>query len=298
MEYPNKQAEIIQRLVQWGESQPMVRAMLLTSTRAIPNTRVDVLSDYDVILALRDIHPYHDDRAWLEALGRVLVLYHDPLIQDGEFVRSGYVTQFEDGLKIDFNLWQVEILQRITAAEDLPPELDAGYLVLLDQDNLTAGLKPPTYKAYIPTPPTEEEYLTRVELLFHQATYAAKYIWRDDMVAAKYILNDTIIQDDLRPMLEWHLESEHNWSIKVGPYGRRLKKWLRSDLWAELEGIYCGMGIEENWEALDRSIELFRRAAIEVGERLGYTYPYDLDSRAVAYLQRVRQLALDAESLP
>jgi aminoglycoside 6-adenylyltransferase len=270
--------------------------MLLTSTRAIPNVRVDVLSDYDVILALRDIHPYHEDRGWLEAFGRVLALYRDPLIQDGEHIRSGYVTQFEDGLKIDFSLWSVEILQRITAAEHLPPELDAGYQVLLDKDGLTGGMKTPTYKSYIPTLPTEEEYLTRIELLFHEATYAAKYIWRDDMVAAKYILNDTMIQEDLRPMLEWHLESEHNWSIKTGPYGRHLKKWLRGDLWADLEQIYCGAGIEENWEALDRSIELFRRAAIEVGERLGYTYPYDLDRRAVAYLQRVRQLASDAES--
>ena len=111
MENPTKQAEIIRRLVQWGESQPSVRAMLLTSTRAIPNTRVDVLSDYDVILALQNIHPYHEDRGWLEAFGRVLVLYHDPLMREGKYLRSGYVTHFEDGLKIDFGLWQVEILQ-------------------------------------------------------------------------------------------------------------------------------------------------------------------------------------------
>ena len=135
-----------------------------------------------------------------------------------------------------------------------------------------------------------------VELFFNEAAYVAKFLWRDDMVAAKYILDNTMKQEDLIPMLVWHLESEHNWSIKTGPYGRRLKKWLRSDLWADLERTYCGAGVEENWQALDRSIELFRRTAIEVGERLGYTYPYDLDRRAVAYLQRVRQLAPDAES--
>jgi len=45
-------------------------------------------------------------------------------------------------------------------------ETDAGYLVLLDKDHLTDGLKPPTYTAYIPTPPTEIEYQRRLKYSF------------------------------------------------------------------------------------------------------------------------------------
>ncbi len=295
MEKPGKQEEIIARLVCWGESQPLVRAMVLTSTRAIPGVRVDVLSDYDVILALEDIRPFHASRAWLEAFGRLLVLYRDPLIEDGAFVRSGYVTQFEDGLKIDFSLWPPGLLRRVAAAESLPPEFDAGYRVLLDKDGLAEGMQPPTYRGYIPAPPTEAGYLERVELFFHEATYAAKFLWRDDLVAAKYILNGTMIHEDLLPVLTWHLECEHGWTVKPGLYGRGLKKWLRSDLWAELEGLYCGAEIAENWAALERFIGLFRRAAVEVGERLGFRYPHELDRRSVAYLQRIRRLPPDAE---
>ena len=42
--------------------------------------------------------------------------------------------------------------------------------------------------------------------------------------------------------------------------------------------------------ALDFSLKLqgLRRVAIEVGEALGYGYPYDLDQRVTAYLQSVR----------
>jgi len=36
--------------------------------------------------------------------------------------------------------------------------------------------------------------------------------------------------------------------------------------------------------------------AIEVGDRLGYSYPHDLDRRTVAYLQKVRNLDRGAES--
>lgn len=288
--------DVIERLIKWAEHQPLVRAMVLTSSRAIPNAPVDAFSDYDVILAVRDVHPFYTDRGWLEAFGSVLVLYRDPLEPYYGFSKSAYVTQYESGLKIDFTLWPVEILQRVTADPQLPAEFDAGFRVLLDKDHLTDRLKPPTYAAYIPKPPTESEYQTVVELFFHEATYVAKHLWRDDLMAAKYNLDHAMKMDNLRLMLEWRMEMDYHWSVKPGPYGRRLKKWLRPDLWAELESTYTGAGLEANWEAMFATIALFRRVAIEVGDRLGYAYPHSLDGRAVAYLQKVRKLDRSAGS--
>ena len=284
-----KVEETIERLIQWAEQQPLVRAMVLTSTRAIPGASGDALSDYDVILALRDVRPFHQDRAWLEAFGPVLVMYRDPLEPHGGYMTSGNVTQYESGLKIDFSLWPVELLRHVAAEPHLPPEFDAGYRVLLDKDHLTDGLQPPTYRAYIPTPPTEVEYNERIEMFLLDATYTAKFLWRDDMMAAKHLLDDCMKQEHLRPMLEWHMEIDHQWSAKPGPYGRGLKKWLRPDLWADLERTYTGAGLEENWEAMFQTIALFHRAAVEVGDRLGYAYPHDMERRTMAHLQRLQQ---------
>ena len=66
---------MLERLIRWAEDQPLVRAMLLTSSRAIPHAPVDLFSDYDVILAVLDVQPFYADRAWLEAFGSVLALY-------------------------------------------------------------------------------------------------------------------------------------------------------------------------------------------------------------------------------
>jgi aminoglycoside 6-adenylyltransferase len=288
--------QAIDHLIQWAEQEPRVRAVLLTSSRAVPNAPTDLFSDYDVILALREVQPFYEDRSWLSAFGPVLVVYRDPLEPCRGCLKSGYVTQYENGLKIDFTLWPVEILQQVAADPQLPEEFDAGYRVLLDKDHLSDGLKPPTYRAYIPTPPAEAEYQTVVELFFHEATYAAKHLWRDDLMAAKYNLDQAMKLDNLRLMLEWRVEIDHGWSVKPGPYGRRLKKWLRPDLWAELKSTYAGAELEANWEAMFRTIALFRKVALEVGERLGYSYPHDLDRRAVAYLEKVRNLDCRARS--
>ena len=284
------------QIVRWGAQHDSVRAMLLTSTRAIPNAKPDIFSDYDVILVLTDIHPFAEDRDWLEDFGHVLTLYCDPILRDGDFERSGNVVQFEDGLKIDFTLWPIGLMQRIVSEPQLPNELDAGYQLLLDKDHLTDGLKPPTYKAYIPTPPTQRAYREHIEDFFLVAIYVAKYLWRDDLIAAKHLMDAAILHEHLLPMLQWQVEIRQQWTLKMIIYGRGLKKWLPADLWAELENTYTGGGIEANWDALFRSIELFRHLSIEVGEHLGYPYLTDLDQRTIAYIQKVKQTDRDAAS--
>ena len=270
--------------------------MVLTSSRAIPNAPLDLFSDYDVILALQSVPPLYTDRTWLETFGPVLAVYRDPIIPENGLERSAYVVQYENGLKIDFNLWPVELLQRVAESTHLPAEFDAGYKVLLDKDGLTTGLKTPTYSGYIPTPPTEARYLALIESFFLDTAYVAKFLWRDDLMAAKHILDHSLKQEHLRPMLEWHSEIAHQWSLKPGPYGRRLKRHLQPDLWSELETTYVGAGLEENWEALFRTINLMRRVTREVGQNLGFTYPDHLDQRVVSYLLKVKQLDQNART--
>ncbi len=208
-------------LIRWADTQDLIRAVVLTSSRAIPHASLDLFSDYDVILVTRSVQTFYSDRTWLESFGPVLAVYRDPMIPDGGLERSAYVVQYENGLKIDFSLWPVELLQRVAQDARLPAEFDAGYRILLDKDGLTTGLKPPSYSAYIPKPPTEADYLELIEGFFLDTTYVAKYLWRDDLMAAKHILDNSLKQEHLRPMLEWHAEIEHQWSLKPGPYGRR-----------------------------------------------------------------------------
>ena len=151
------------------------------------------------------------------------------------------------------------------------------------------------YGAHIPSPPSREEYETRIEVFFHEATYVAKHLWRDDLMAAKYNLDYAMKMIKLRQMLEWRMEIDHDWSVKPGAYGRGLKRHLTPETVLELESTYVGAREEENWDALFKTIELFRRVAIEVADHLGYAYPYDLDRRVVAYLHKVKRLDRRAE---
>jgi aminoglycoside 6-adenylyltransferase len=253
---------------------------------------VDILSDYDVILVVQDIRPFHADRRWLEDFGQVLVTYWDPIHPAPDYHLEVFsnVIQYEDGLRIDFTLWPVELLRRIVAAPVLPAELDAGYSILLDKDRLTAGMKAPTYAAYIPTPPSEETFQRFVEEFWSDAPGVAKYLWRDELLPAKWCLDYDMKHVYLRQLLEWRVQLDHGWSVKIGALGKGLKKHLPPTIWSQLESSYAGSGIEGNWDALFKTLVLFRQVAIEVADRLGYAYPYDLDQRVTTFVQNMKRL--------
>jgi aminoglycoside 6-adenylyltransferase len=280
---------VISRLIEWAGARDSVRAMILTSTRAAPDASPDPFSDYDVVVVVTDVAPYYEDRSWLEDFGKVLVSYQDPLKERPGGRTFAYITQYEDGLKIDFTLWPVEVLARLADEAELPCDLDVGYAVLVDKDRLSEGLAPPSYEAYVPDPPSEETYRKLVESFFHEATYVAKHLWRGDLLPMKYNLDHAMKQRDLRTMLEWRMEIDHDWSARPRAYGSRLGQSLPREIWSELERTYVGAGVDENWDALSRTVALFRRVAIDVADSLGVEYPRDLDRRVCRYLGEVKE---------
>jgi aminoglycoside 6-adenylyltransferase len=284
--------DLIPTLIQWATARSPIRAVLLTSTRAIPDAPIDALSDYDVILIVQDIHPFLADHTWLNDFGDVLVVYWDPIHPDPVFGidQCGNVTQYADGLKIDFTLWPVALFQQIVAAPVLPAELDAGYRVLLDKDHLTATMRSPTFTAYVPAPPSLATYQTLINDFLSDAPYVAKCLWRDELLPAKWCLDYNMKHTYLRQLLEWRMEIDHGWSVPAGFLGKGLKKRLPPDIWAQVEQTYVGARVAGNWDALAHTMALFRQVAVEVGAHLGYAYPDDLHQRVSAYVDHIKQL--------
>jgi len=293
MKSSNQTSETILHLTHWAEHQASVRAMLLTSSRANPNASVDVFSDYDVILVVQDIHPFFEDRSWLQDFGEVLIAYWDPIHPAPGFgiEKVANVIQYTDGLKLDFNLWPVELMRQIIRSRMLPDNLNIGFTILVDKDRLTEGMQAPNYKAFIPRPPTEEEFQKVIEDFYSDVPYVAKCLWRDELMPAKWCLDYDMKHNFLRQMLEWRMEIDYEWSVPTGNLGKGLKKLLSPIIWSELEKTYVGAGMEENWEALFITISLFHDVGIEVAQRLGYTYPHELDQGVTAYIKKMKNIS-------
>jgi aminoglycoside 6-adenylyltransferase len=284
--------EVLETITQWAKNKSEIRAVLLTSTRAVPNAPLDEWSDYDVILISEDIHPFVLDKTWLNDFGEVLVVYWDALYPHSEFGDEccGNVTQYVDGLKIDFTLWSVELFKKIVAAPVLDPELDAGYKVLLEKDNLTANLQAPNFQPYIPKPPTLEAYQTHINDFLTNAPYVAKCLKRNELFPLKWALDYDMKHVYLRQVLEWYVGVQTDWQVPVGALGKGLIKHLPPDILVGLQECYAGADINDNWKALYKTLEVFCRVASDVGQHLGYSYPEELHGRVCAYVEKMKWL--------
>ena len=285
----NYDHDVIHTLVEMGKRYEEIRAVVLTSTRANPDTPVDLFSDYDVIFYVTGISRFTEKDDWFETLGPVLVVFRDT-IPDSDHPCYTRLVMYESGDRIDYSISPLEQLKAACDAATLPYYLDVGYEVLLDKDGLTAGLKPPTYQAHIPTKPTAAEYAALVNDFWWESIYVAKHLWRDDLMPAKYMLEACVKHYYLQKMLEWLVEIEKDWQWKPGIFGKGLKKVLDPETYQELVDTYTGGEPEEVWQALYRTCALFRKASIKVGEALGYPYPHELDRKVSAYHKAVQAL--------
>jgi aminoglycoside 6-adenylyltransferase len=286
---------VVNRVIEWSEGQEAIRLVILTSNRAINRIGNDAFSDYDIVLVVSELAPFAENPRWLHELGEPLVTFEQNWQENGV---HGYtcLVIFEDGTKIDFQVWLVAFFQMIKQASPLPVNLDVGYRVLLDKDGLAEDLPPFTNTAHIPSKPTEQEYIALVREFWWETSYVAKNLWRDELLPARYNLDAVIKFDLLRRMLEWSIEIDHDWSLRPGAIGKGLKKRLPPELWNELAETFVGPELDENWAALFQTTALFGKVARRLADHLGYTYPEELEEKVTAYLRKVQRLDRDAET--
>ena len=264
---------VLARILAWAEAEDVVRVVVLTSTRARADGPPDALADYDVIVALTDIERFDAAAAY----GTPAARWGDKHDVHGTtaFFRG---VVYDDGVKIDWTLWPPNVPE-LVAEHGLNDNLDVGYRVLLDKDGTTARWAQPSYRAHIPRRPTEAEYVGLVEEFWWSATYVAKARVRGEQFFLRFVLDVDMTHGVLRRMLEWLIESTRDWQWKPGAYGRGIERQLPPDLADELTAAYG---------SFERTVALFRRAAREVGDALGYAYPQYADDAVSAYVVQLK----------
>jgi aminoglycoside 6-adenylyltransferase len=278
--------QVLAQFREWADNNALVRAAVLTSSRVMPGAHTDFLSDYDIELYVSDLNEFKKGDDWLGAFGPVMVRW--PFRPRSTTGNDDWITRlvlFKDGVRIDF---QITSELRIE-----PNAYDNGYQVLIDKDGLTRGLAAPTYAEYRITKPSAEEYQVLVHEFWWDACYVPKYLWRDELPFAKYMLDYILRYSFLHRLIDWHIGLQHNWTVETGVCGKKFKRYLDAGTWSEYEATCAGAGIEDNWAAFFKMASLFRRLARQVGANLGYEYPDELDSKVMQFCTKIRETRVD-----
>lgn len=278
------------RIAEWAASERAVRVALMIGSRASPEGPRDGFSDYDVVLFLTSGSHLPDRDDWIETFGRPLIVFRLTTEHRAETVPTRLV-QYRHGHRIDFTLSRIDLLRRIVEQDALPDWLAAGYRVLRDPEGIAARLPPPSPMAWVPRPPTADEYRAVVEEFWWETLYVAKYVGRGELLPARYSLESVLRYRCLLPMLEWYVQVPRQWEQSLGVRGSGLR-WLLEPTDREvLDRTYAGPTLRSHAEALDAMIELFSRAARTVGRDRGLAYPSEVDRETRTLLKRGGKVA-------
>ena len=277
----------VQRVVEWAEADENVRAAFLIGSRGESGGQPDRLSDYDVLLLVRDRARYESDESWLTAFGTILVKFHDGYELLGSRVATRLV-QYQGGVRIDFSIHDVGLLERITKEARLPDMLDAGFRVLVDKDDWASRLPTATGEAYRVRLPTEASYQAVVNEFWWEVIYVAKNLARGELLPALYSQECVVRFQCLVPMLEWYARAVHGTESRIRPHGRGLVRELDPATVDRLNRTFLGTSVEEGWEGLVETTAYFRVIPTAVAERLGFTVQDELSNGVESLLRDMR----------
>ncbi|UKB78864.1 AadS family aminoglycoside 6-adenylyltransferase [Chryseobacterium sp. MEBOG07] len=283
--------EKLEQIIHWAENNPDIRAVLLTSSLVNPYAPVDDLSDLDIELVFENRASYESGNEWIQLFG-----YPISMIEEDDHVFEGKhamkMVLYKDHIKVDFKLYQVSDFIGEVNEKNLPEDWDVGYKVLIDKDNLTKNLKPPTYQSIMIQKPTEKKFQQLMNDFWWDTTYVAKCLKRGDIFYAKFMSENVLRTDYLVPLIEWHIASNHDWNhITTNKHGRLFKKYLPSDLWNRIEATFSGSDIDENWKALFGYADLVHELGTSLAEKLNLTYPAKLEADIRNYLTEIQAIS-------
>lgn len=279
--YLRTEKEVLSQFTKWAEENELIRAAVLTSSRVNPESNIDFLSDYDIELYVANLNPFKQNDDWLHVFGSIMVRWP---FKPCSTSHQDWITRlvlFKDGVRIDFQITDQYEIQ----ANDY----ENGYKVLIDKDSILAELDKPTYSKYIIKKPSKEEYVTLVHEFWWDAIYVPKYLWRDELSFAKYMLDYTIRYSFLHKVIEWYIGLQNNWSVNPGLCGIKFKSYLSEEIWLEFKSTYAGSGIEENWVAFFNTVQLFRKLAKKIASDLNYSYPNEMDKEVTQYCIEIKE---------
>lgn len=259
--------EMMDIIINIAKEDHNIISVIMSGSRVNAIDYVDEYSDYDIIYIVKNLRCYIEDKRWLEQFGDRLMMqepddWHSHPYDITSQKPYSYLMQFKDGNRIDLTL---------VAMENYKGYLKGGEKrdLLYTKD---ASIKIESFESdYRTTLPTEKAFSDVMNEFLWVSLYVAKGLKRQQLLYAKSIYDQILIQQYFL-MLKWWLVIKEDKDINFGPFNRFLLDYLTPD---EVERIKLLMpnGYEEDIK--HKTIALFKAfntLSIKVADHMGFTY--------------------------
>ena len=262
-----------------------VRAVVLNGSRARPDLRVDIFSDYDVVYFVEDFNEAKQ-KNFQDLFGETLIVHtSEDMIYMPDPSESRFIFQmlFKDKNRIDLSIRPISYLEKHLEEEPI-------YKVLIDKDERLNMHEKAELSVYTVDKPSEALYRSAVNTFLWLEPYVAKGLYRHEHIYA--LKHFTLLRDALETMLKWRMGVQTKFDAIMGKDMKHMRHYLGEDVYNEYLKTYTTGETKKIWSALFYIHDYFIKQASYVGKKLGYAYEWDKASDMKRYLKEIRGLSM------
>lgn len=285
--------EMFTLIMDYANSDPKIRAVLLNGSRANPNSKKDIFQDYDVACYVTNVEPFKNENDVVSYFGEMMIVEQPnigpwpPHDADGSY--HNYNMQLLDGNRIDLSFFHIDTLKNRTK--------DSLTLVLLDKDNLCGHLPPPDEKSYFISPPTKDLYTgCCTAFYFALGSHIPKTIWRKSLPLLKFYIEGWL-REPVLMMLSWEIGIKTGFDKSIGSKGKFIQQFLEPEKWEEYLKTYAGSDYDDLWDSLFVFHEFFKQSAEFVAFEYNFDFPVETSLKVCSFLNHVRNLSENAKRI-
>ena len=275
-----------------ADADDRILAIYLNGSRTNDNAPRDIFQDYDIVYVVTDTLPFIEDKDWISGFGHILYMQYPDEFPGCQADRAnfyGWLMQFRDGNRVDLH---VESL----AHAKVHIFDDKLCKILYDKKHVLPAIPAATDEDRHVKQPTEAQVRFCSNEFWWCSNNIAKGLWRKEMPYVQDMTN-FVVRKELEKMLSWKVGIKTDFQVSVGKSAKYLYRWLDADEYQGYLNTYFDGNVEKAWTSVMHMCDLFEQTAEFVGQKLGYVYNIAEGKAARGFLERVRKLPKDAESV-
>jgi aminoglycoside 6-adenylyltransferase len=274
----NEYERIIERLIEYGKSTCLVKAIILIGSQSRENLPSDEYSDIDMILFVTDIDFFINSDEWLHTLGKCHISFAENTVAGGMERR----VFFDNGMDADFIFLQVD---RINRFYDLAEIVARSYKILLDKENFTELIDDISNKANLFARPTEQEFQNLINAFWFHVIWSTKKAYRGELWSSITCVNG-YMKELLLKAIEYYEHALHGDNYDTWHCARFIERWAEPEIVEKFKNIYATYSKDDVLKATFTTLELFRKVTVDTAAYWGYQYPYESDDYATKWFMQ------------
>lgn len=269
--------EELQKIIDFAIHNDNIRALVLQGSFVNDKIETDDFTDLDPLFFVRTPHEFTQTEEWKKQFGDPISEFND----EGEF-HDGHkwytrLTIFSDGFKIDFGFQSIVLAKY---ANEMPL-----YKILIDKDGIVPVPEVSDDSKFYLAPPSEEEFLSRMNAFFYDSSYVVKAIARNEIFFAQHMMNELHLK--LHPLLDWYISIHHDHHVNPGLMGRYYHRYLNQEDWTILLQTYADGKARNIATSLLVMYDFVRKIGLFISESLDYSYPEEHNKNMLDYCKKI-----------